>query len=210
MQRFDCAPLGVYAKLRIAPSNLYHCMTLILGIDPGSRVTGYGIIKATGERREYVASGCIRTTDKTTLPEKLDEIFSGVSQIIDEYIPDELAIEKIFVGRSAESALKLGHARGVAIVAAVNKGVPIYEYEARKVKQAVVGTGAASKEQVQHMVQMLLKLPGKPQSDAADALAIAICHINTHQGLSRLAASQSGKDNAPNSFSHGRLKKVEK
>ena len=184
-------------------------MTLILGIDPGSRVTGYGIIKTTGARQEYVASGCIRTTDKSALPDKLDEIFSGVSQIIDEFIPDEVAIEKIFMGRSAESALKLGHARGVAIVAAVNKGVPVHEYEARKVKQAVVGTGAASKDQVQHMVQMLLKLPGKPQSDAADALAIAICHINTLQGINRLTAS-GDDDIGANSFSRGRLKKVEK
>ncbi len=181
-------------------------MALILGIDPGSRVTGYGIIKVDGARQEYVSSGCIRTTAKATLPEKLDEIFSGVSQIINEFVPDELAIEKIFMSRSAESALMLGHARGVAIVAGVNQGLPVFEYEARKVKQAVVGTGAATKDQVQHMVQTILKLPGKPQADAADALAIALCHINTIQGLSRLLG---GKADA-NTFSRGRFKKVEK
>ena len=161
-------------------------MTLILGIDPGSRVTGYGVINTAGSRQEYVTSGCIRTADKATLPQKLEEIFSGVSQIIAEYEPDEFAIEKIFMARSAESALKLGHARGVAIVAGVNQGVPVYEYEARKVKQAVVGTGAATKSQVQHMVKVLLNLPSDPQQDAADALAIALCHINTQFTLARM------------------------
>lgn len=161
-------------------------MALILGIDPGSRVTGYGVISTIGSRQEYVASGCIRTADKSPLPEKLDEIFTGVTSIIAQYAPDELAIEKIFMARSAESALKLGHARGVAIVAGVNQGVPIFEYEARKVKQAVVGTGAADKKQVQHMVRILLKLPGNPQQDAADALAIAICHVNTQFSLARI------------------------
>ncbi len=181
-------------------------MALILGIDPGSRVTGYGIINVNGAHQEYISSGCIRTTDKATLPDKLDEIFSGVTQIVNEFIPTEMAIEKIFVSRSAESALKLGHARGVAMVAGVQQGLPIYEYEARKVKQAVVGTGAASKEQVQHMVQTLLKLPGMPQADAADALAIALCHINTQKGLARF----TGENNNANSFSRGRLKKVQK
>ncbi len=179
-------------------------MTLILGIDPGSRVTGYGIISVTGALQEDVGSGCIRTTDKATLPNKLEEIFSGVTQIISEFVPTELAIEQIFMARSAESALKLGQARGVAIVAAVNKGLPVYEYEARKVKQAVVGSGAARKEQVQHMVKTLLKLPGKPQADAADALAIALCHINTTQGLERLGEDKEDR------FSRSRLQKVEK
>jgi crossover junction endodeoxyribonuclease RuvC len=174
-------------------------MTLILGIDPGSRVTGYGVISAVGSRQEYVASGCIRTADQSPLPEKLDEIFTGVTSIIAQYTPDELAIEKIFMARSAESALKLGHARGVAIVAGVNQGVPIFEYEARKVKQAVVGTGAADKKQVQHMVRTLLKLPGNPQQDAADALAIAICHINTQFSLARIQHDKT------TTFRRGRL-----
>ncbi len=176
-------------------------MALILGIDPGSRVTGYGIIKAVGTRQEYVTSGCIKTTDKATLPERLDVIFDGVSQIINEYVPDELAIERIFMARSADSALKLGHARGVAIVAGVQQGLPVHEYEARKIKQAVVGTGAATKSQVQHMVMTLLKLNEKPQSDAADALAIAICHVNTQFNLARM----SRKDGAVVKFRRGRM-----
>ena len=162
-------------------------MALILGIDPGSRVTGYGIIKAVGNKQEYITSGCIKTTEKVTLPERLDVIFQGVTQIINEFVPSELAIERIFMSRSAESALKLGQARGVAIVAAVNQSLPVHEYEARKIKQAVVGSGAADKSQVQHMVMTLLNLPRKPQSDAADALAIAICHNNTKLSLGRLA-----------------------
>ncbi|MEX0943732.1 MAG: crossover junction endodeoxyribonuclease RuvC [Pseudomonadales bacterium] len=175
-------------------------MTLILGIDPGSRVTGFGLIRSAGARHQYVASGCIRTTDRTSLPDKLEEIFSGVTGIINEYQPVELAIEKIFMAKSAESALKLGHARGVAIVAGVNQGLPIYEYEARKVKQAVVGTGAANKGQVQHMVQRLLALPGAPQADAADALAIALCHANTRSMISRV--------NGVNQFRRGRMVKA--
>lgn len=166
-------------------------MALILGIDPGSRVTGYGIIKAVGNHQEYVASGCIRTTAKETLAERLDIIFQGVTQIINEYVPRELAIERIFMSRSAESALKLGHARGVAMVAAVNQGLPVFEYEARKIKQAVVGSGAASKSQIQHMVMTLLKLPSCPQEDAADALAIAICHVNTQHNLAKMSNSST-------------------
>lgn len=179
-------------------------MAIILGIDPGSRVTGYGVIKAVGNRQEYIASGCIRTTDKETLPERLDVIFQGVSQIISEYSPDELAIERIFMARSAESALKLGHARGVAMVAAVQKKLPVHEYEARKIKQAVVGSGSANKSQVQHMVMTLLNLPSKPQSDAADALAIAICHNNTQLNLARMA-STSAKIVGAERFRRGRL-----
>ncbi len=112
------------------------------------------------------------------------------------------------MARSAESALKLGHARGVAIVAAVDHGIPVFEYEARKVKQAVVGTGAAGKEQVQHMVQVLLRLAGKPQSDAADALAIALCHIHSQSGLVRLSTSQGGS--RAHEFSRGRFRKTGK
>lgn len=175
-------------------------MTLVLGIDPGSRVTGFGLIRSVGNRHQYIASGCIRTTDKAQLPDKLEEIFRGVTEIIDEHRPAEMAIEKIFMARSAESALKLGQARGVAIVAAVNRGVPIHEYEARKIKQAVVGTGAAQKSQIQHMVQQLLGLAGRPQSDAADALAIALCHIQTQHNLARMAGATA--------FRRGRLVKA--
>ena len=179
-------------------------MALILGIDPGSRVTGYGIIKAVGDRQEYVASGCIRTTAKKILADRLDIIFQGVTQIINEYDAEEVAIEKIFMSRSAESALKLGHARGVAMVAAVNKGLPVFEYEARKIKQAVVGSGGASKIQVQHMVMTLLKLSSCPQEDAADALAIAICHVNTQHNLAKVRNSRAS-GLGPNRFRRGRL-----
>lgn len=172
-------------------------MTLILGIDPGSRVTGYGLIQTRGARHQYVASGCIKTPPGAAQPEKLGEIFSGVKEIIDQYQPGEFAIERIFMARSADSALKLGQARGVAIVAAVNEGLPVFEYEAKKIKQAVVGTGGANKSQVQHMVQQLLGLPGQPSPDAADALAIALCHINTQHSLARLAGATT--------FRRGRL-----
>ena len=172
-------------------------MTIILGIDPGSRITGYGIIETSDSQQKYVASGCIRTKDRDSLPLRLEEIFSGVNEIINGFQPEEFAIEKIFMARSAESALKLGHARGVAIVAAVTSKLPVFEYEARKVKQAVVGIGSATKEQVQHMVQTLLHLPARPQSDAADALAIAICHINTQHNLARMAGAKQ--------FRRGRL-----
>jgi crossover junction endodeoxyribonuclease RuvC len=164
-------------------------MSLILGIDPGSRITGFGLIKTHGARQEYVASGCIKTTVKGSLAEKLAEIFAGVTEIIEQYDPLEMAIEKVFMAKSADSALKLGQARGAAIVAGANLGLAVFEYEARKVKQAVVGTGAADKSQVQHMVKTLLKLPAEPQQDAADALAIALCHINTQHNLARVGGA---------------------
>jgi len=173
-------------------------MTLIIGIDPGSRVTGYGVIAVTGSRQRYVASGCIKAADKLKLPQRLEEIFSGVSEVLKEYPSDELAIERVFMGKSAESALKLGHARGVAIVAAALKGIPIFEYEARKIKQAVVGNGAASKDQVQDMVKTLLKLPDYPQKDAADALAVALTHINTQFTMERMGG-------CPRTYRRGRV-----
>ncbi|MEJ6593334.1 MAG: crossover junction endodeoxyribonuclease RuvC [SAR86 cluster bacterium] len=172
-------------------------MAIILGIDPGSRVTGFGLIDSQGSRQVYVASGCIRTDAKADLAGKLVEIFAGVTEIIQQYNPQEMAIEKVFMAKSASSALTLGQARGVALVAGANLGLAVFEYEARKIKQAVVGTGAAEKSQVQHMVQTLLKLPAQPQQDAADALAIALCHINTQQNLSRIAGA--------NSFRRGRM-----
>lgn len=149
---------------------------IILGIDPGSRVTGYGVVRAHGPfKQEYVASGCIRVTGET-IGEKLKIIHDGVTQLIQMYRPDEVAIERAFLGKSADSMLKLGQARGVAIAAVAIQGLDVAEYSPRQVKKAVVGTGAAAKEQVQHMVKQLLKLAGDPQADAADALAIAICH----------------------------------
>lgn len=160
---------------------------IILGIDPGSRLTGFGVIRRIGQKTEYIVSGCIRTGDGE-LPDRLKKIFDGVSELIATYQPQQFAIEQVFMGKNADSALKLGQARGVAILAAVNSGLPIAEYAPRTIKQAVTGKGGAAKEQVQHMVQYLLKLPGKPQADAADALAIAICHAHTSASL----AAQAG------------------
>lgn len=159
---------------------------IILGIDPGSRITGYGLVRQVGVKFAYLGSGCIRVSGDE-LPGRLKQVFDGVSEIIRQFQPDELAIEQVFMARNADSALKLGQARGVAIVAGVNAGLPIAEYSARQVKQAVVGTGAADKAQVAHMVTHMLKLPGTPQADAADALAIALCHGHTSTSLTKMA-----------------------
>ena len=169
-------------------------MTIILAIDPGSRVTGYGIIKKNGQKLSYIGSGCIRLSGKELAP-RLKQIFDGVTQIIEQYHPDEFAIEQVFMGKNADSALKLGQARGVAIVAACNAQLPISEYAARLVKQAVVGTGAATKDQVGHMVTQILKLPARPQEDAADALGIAICHAHTYQSLIAMAGKSQARSN---------------
>lgn len=158
-------------------------MTIILGIDPGSRITGYGIIREKeGKQLEYVDSGCIRTTEEE-LNQKLLQIFNGICQLMDTHNPSEVAIEQVFMHRNASAALKLGHARGVAMVACASHRVTVSEYSPREIKQAVVGYGAAEKEQVKHMVVSLLKLNNPPQSDAADALAIAICHSHMKNGL---------------------------
>lgn len=164
-------------------------MTIILGIDPGSRVTGYGLVNAVGNKQEYVASGCIRTGGGE-LPERLGKIQVGLAEVIRSYCPEQAAIEKVFVYRSAESALKLGQARGAAIVTATMAGLEVAEYSAPKVKQALTGTGAADKAQVSHMVQVMLGIRGDLQADAADALAIAICHVHSQRGLVRLAGAR--------------------
>ncbi|GKX54840.1 crossover junction endodeoxyribonuclease RuvC [Leminorella grimontii] len=160
-------------------------MAIILGIDPGSRITGYGVIRQQGRVLTYLGSGCIRTA-VDDLPTRLKLVYAGVSEIITQFHPDYFAIERVFMARNADSALKLGQARGAAIVAAVNADLPVFEYAARQVKQTVVGTGAAEKSQVQHMVKTLLKLPANPQADAADALAIAITHCHLFQNTLRM------------------------
>lgn len=161
---------------------------IILGIDPGSRTTGYGVINVVGAKNEYIASGCIRIKGDE-LPDRLNQVFDGVNEVIRQFCPQEMAIEQVFMARNADSALKLGQARGVAIVAATQQGLPVFEYSARSVKQAVVGKGAADKVQVQHMVSHILKLPGLPQADAADALAIALCHAHTRVGMVKMAGA---------------------
>jgi len=165
-------------------------MTIILGIDPGSRITGYGIISVVGQKSEYIDSGCIRISP-TSLPERLKQIYSGIDEIIRTHNPDEVAIEQVFMARNPASALKLGQARGAAIVASANNGLPVSEYSARQVKQSVVGKGSADKSQVTHMVCYLLKLNSKPQEDAADALGIALCHAHTQQSLIKLSGASS-------------------
>ncbi|ASP40421.1 crossover junction endodeoxyribonuclease RuvC [Bacterioplanes sanyensis] len=170
---------------------------LILGIDPGSRITGFGVINAVGQQLEYVSSGCIRLGDGA-MPERLGKLFDSITELIEQYSPQQFAIEQAFMGRNADSALKLGQARGVAMVAAVQQQLEIAEYAPRTIKQAVVGKGSASKEQVQIMVRQLLKLPGNPQADAADALAIAICHSHTRNSLVHQAGMRS--------FARGRLR----
>lgn len=157
-------------------------MTLILGIDPGSRITGFGVVRDTGRGCEYVASGCIRT-GSGALHERLQVVYRGVREIIRTHGPATMGIEQVFMARNADSALKLGQARGAAIVAAAEEGLEIAEYTATQVKQAIVGSGGADKQQVQMMVMHLLKLVQKPQIDASDALAIALCHAHHRQSL---------------------------
>ncbi len=155
-------------------------MSIILGIDPGSRITGFGVIRSNGRRLEYVASGCIRVKDGI-LSDKLNQIFSCISEVVQAYKPDEAAIEQVFMAKNADSALKLGQARGAAMVAMAQHALVVAEYSARQIKQSVVGTGGADKSQVQHMVMSLLGLNASPQADAADGLAVAICHAHALQ-----------------------------
>ena len=149
----------------------------ILGLDPGLRVTGYGVIEKTGSTLSYITSGCIKSPDGE-LPDRLKNILNSVQEVISRYAPGEVAVEKVFVNVNPQSTLLLGQARGAAICAAVAQNLPVSEYTALQVKQAVVGNGHATKEQVQEMVKRLLKLSGHPSPDAADALACAICHAH--------------------------------
>ena len=154
----------------------------ILGIDPGLRVTGFGILEAEANALVYVRSGCIRTEGRS-LPVRLGVIVRDLAYVIAEERPTEVAVEKVFVNVNPNSTLLLGQARGAAIAAAVLAGLPVTEYTAGQVKQAVVGAGRAQKPQVQEMVRRLLALPGLPATDAADALAAAICHAHASSGL---------------------------
>lgn len=163
--------------------------TRILGIDPGSRITGFGVIEVAQGRFSYVTSGCIRVAGES-LPQKLKSIFECVSEIVTEFAPAEMAIEQVFMRTNAASALKLGQARGAAICAGVTQGLEVYEYTPTQIKQAVVGRGHADKAQVQFMMRALLKLPALPQEDAADALACALCHHHHSETLIQLRAAQ--------------------
>ncbi len=159
---------------------------LVLGVDPGSRVTGFGIIETDGRQSRYVESGCLRLDTDLPVAQRLGAIFEGLVEVIRRTQPRELAIEEVFLSKNASSALKLGQARGAAICAAVTQGLAVSEYAARLVKQSVVGTGAADKEQVQHMVTLMLKPPHKLAADEADALAVALAHANALLLNSRL------------------------
>ncbi len=172
----------------------------ILGIDPGLRMTGFGLIEKAGEKISYIASGTIKTAaakkndvatedDKEALPARLKVILDGLFEVIDTYHPDQVAIEKVFVNVNPQSTLLLGQARGAAISAAVIRNLSVAEYTALQVKQAVVGNGHADKEQVQAMVKRLLNLAATPKPDSADALACAICHAHGGQGLGKLATA---------------------
>jgi len=161
----------------------------ILGIDPGSRITGFGIIDSDGRRSVHIASGCIRAADGA-LPARLQVIYSGVQELMTRYRPGAVAVEQVFLARNADSALKLGQARSAAICGTFAEGVAsaeVFEYAARAVKQAIVGSGQADKAQVSHMVAVLLNHRDPLQVDAADALAVALCHAHTRPLLARLA-----------------------
>ena len=150
----------------------------ILGIDPGSRITGYGVIDTQGNRLDFVTCGTIRTAGEENFSRRLLVIFSDLREIIRSYEPEAAAVEEVFLARDPRAALKLGHARGAAVVAALHEGLEVFNYSPRRVKQSVAGYGQADKAQIQYMVRMLLNISAEPSKDAADALALAICHAH--------------------------------
>ncbi len=151
----------------------------VIGIDPGSRYTGYGIVEGDGNRLRHIAAGTIRLSARASFPERLRTIYRELTAIIEDNDPSCMAVEDVFFAKNVKSALRLGQARGAAILAGLNMELPIYEYSALQVKQAVVGYGKAGKDQVTRMVQHLFGLRGAPDANAADALAVAVCHLNT-------------------------------
>lgn len=181
-------------------------MPVILGIDPGSIKTGFGVIDARGSKTAYVASGIIRLPS-VSLPEKLKLIHDGIAEVIATYTPTEMAVEEVFLARDPRAAIKLGQARGAAIVAGVTANLVVTEYSAKTVKKSVVGTGAATKEQVTHMVMRLLKLAQAPREDAADALAAALCHAQSLSTAIRLAGGP-GSARVSTRYARGRLKEI--
>ncbi len=182
------------SPLCISKENLISLSTpstaIILGIDPGSLKTGYGLIESSGNRLRFLECGTIKTGGGA-LPPRLKIIFDDLRMVVQQWSPDEMAIENVFLARNPDSALKLGQARGAAICAVTMDNIPVAEYTANQVKQAIVGKGHAAKAQVQHMVKILLNLNEMPQSDAADALAIALCHANTRKTMTELTSKAS-------------------
>jgi crossover junction endodeoxyribonuclease RuvC len=161
----------------------------ILGIDPGSRLTGFGVLDSRQDSATYVASGAVNTIEGA-FNDRLKRIFQSICEIVTEYRPDVVAIESVFVHKNANSALKLGHARSAAICATFEFDIEVFEYAPREIKQAVVGKGSATKEQVQHMVRAMLDLDGEPSPDAADALATALCHANQRGFIAKLGGKK--------------------
>jgi len=167
-------------------------MTRILGIDPGSQRTGIGVIDADAAgKQSHVFHAALHLLDNETFPLRLKQIFDDICALIDEHKPEEVAIERVFMARNPDSALKLGQARGAAICAAVHKGLTVTEYAPKEIKQAVVGGGGADKAQIQHMVGVLLNITQKLQADAADALAVALTHAHTRASILRLGIPRS-------------------
>lgn len=167
-------------------------MIRILGIDPGSRVTGYGVIIMERGTARHVTHGCIHMPEGD-LAARLRVIYDGIGAIIEEFQPAEMAVEKVFVNRNVDSALKLGQARGAAIVAGAVRALPVFEFTPAQIKQAIVGRGGAEKQQIQHMVRVLLRLTEKAPTDAADALAVALCHGHTRESLARMKVAAGAR-----------------
>ncbi len=163
----------------------------VLGIDPGFRLTGYGIVDTNGQDSRWVASGFIDARKVDGTAARLETIHAALAGLISEYRPSEMAVESVFVAKNADSALKLGQARAAAICATFGHDIAVYEYAAREVKQAIVGRGGAGKEQMQHMVRVLLGISTELQADAADALGIALCHAHRRSAGQRLAEAMS-------------------
>lgn len=151
---------------------------IIIGVDPGTLITGYGVIETRNGKLKILHSGAVKNNSGVPMPIRLKNIFNTLSGVIERFKPDQFSIETAFYGKNAQSALKLGHARGVAMLSAITRDIPTYEYSPREVKKSIVGNGSASKEQVQYMVKTLLKLKNTPKYyDITDALAVALCHI---------------------------------
>ena len=168
-------------------------MTRVLGIDCGSSATGYGVIEAGGRSRQVVTCGVILTGAKLSFPQRLKQISDRLSQLIQTYSPDVVAIEEVFYSVNVKSALKLGHVRGVALLKAAEAALPVHEYSPLQIKSSVVGYGRADKNQVQQMVKALLDLDEIPPEDAADALAVALCHAHYSQTLEKLSQARTGR-----------------
>lgn len=170
-------------------------MIRVLGIDPGSRVTGFGVVEGDGARAQYLASGCIRAQGAELTP-RLRTVFEGVEALLAEFQPHWVAVESVFVRRNVETALKLGQARGAALTAVARSGAALAEYPPARIKLAVAGSGRAGKQQVQFMVVQRLRLRAAPQADAADALAAALCHLVLGAGLGAMRGNDAPRRSA--------------